>query len=361
MEHDDFGRRQVWLSTRDRAYEEKLYQFLTYHYGQRMEVHRSLELAEGFVPDEGSLLLTDRDEEEPARFGETVRLTPGETGGGINVYQSGHEIARQLLRLRGGADSSKEAASAEEQPDLCRARESVFGSAGAGGVFTVCSPVGGCGVSSFAMTLAQCLQENCEGRVLFLAPEPSFPWQLFFRSSAPYNLSDLLYSLLTEEGTGAAWEAELDRVLSRQESGVWFIRPLTSLRDLELLSNRELALLFGKLRKRFAWIVCDPGCCGGSLSEKILELSDRIYLLKRQNPVDDKKTENYLSSLELVPEEGNALRGRMKVMTVRRGRKGQFLPEEKAIFLRKDALLKPDPGTAYYKKVRELAIGDADA
>lgn len=383
-------RTELWLELRDEAYEQKLYRFLAYHYGDRFELHHYREFAEGVRPSRESLLLTDVEEDygkttssngaPNLSFGRTVLLTAGESIGGINLYQSGHEIAKALLER----DAAEKAFVRAENAREAEKEEAISGGflpqepvEKRGQWIVVYSPVGGGGTSTLAMQLAAALKESINGRVLYLCLEEMPAWELYFKSETGFSLSDLLYYLGAEpkgsENTAGASavcfgeEAFLseqwwNKLITEQPGGLSFIRPAAG-GDLRLMTETELKKLTELLRKRFRYIVADMG--GGASKENRLlwQYCDKLLLLTLPTESAKLKLRSFLRELERGPEEYAELMHKTRL--VYRGKPddkeeasnpaARILPLEKQLFKKQDRLMVPNKDSAYYKRVAALA------
>ena len=338
-------RPQIWLRMKDSAYEERLYHFLTYHYGNRMEVHRYEEYREGLKPRADSLILTDEEGGTEA-FGKRIPLTAGGEEG-ISLYQSGHKIAGQLLEKSCPGEVSGPLTPAGSPPEP-----------GRGKLLSVYSPVGGCGKSVFARALAECLYAETGGRVLYLSLEGASEWRLFYRAEKTYNLSDLLYGLLLNMGQRDKIPDLLERVLCRQESGIYFIQPCTSFEDLNLLTPGETEELITILQENFEWIICDMNTAFHSVNRSFIQQSRRCFLLSAAGREAQAKLEDFFQGLEIYGELCQQIKE--KTLLLRRGRlkeeRGEYsLPEERDLFSDRDKLLRYNTRSAYYQRVREIA------
>ncbi len=347
-------RQQVWLRMEDQNYEKKLYSFLNHHYGNVMELHRYDECSGGTSPARECLFLTDSDEDDS--FGRRIPLTLGESDDGIDLYQSGHSIAQQILER---VEREMQA----EVPVLTQsfAQEVMLpqNTEGDGKMLSVYSPVGGSGKTSFAITLAQCLMRIGNGKVLYLNLEGASDWQRYFNAPSAYNFSDLLYNTLMKLEEGRMQE-QLEKMVHQQANGVFFIRPCTSFEDLSVLTAEELRQLIRILKKAFSWIICDMNTAFHGVNRIFMTESCRCFLMKQSRPGARMKIRDFMDSLEIC--EGNAEDWRRHLTLVEWGRRKEkeggcdyWLPEERDIFFSKDRLFYPDENTDYYQRVMEIA------
>jgi hypothetical protein len=379
MSMDEYPeRRPIWVRTKDPMYEEKLCHFLTYHYGDRMEVHPFEDDTEGMRPGVHSLLLTDCPQEAGEAFERVIPLTFGEQPGCINLYQSGHRIAEQILRcgsaseealsLRIGAllrtDGFAEGTLSEtgflkENPPGTGFLPEKSAEPKEGTLLSVFSPIGGCGKTTLAMALAEGLAEAQRGSVLYLNMEGASAWSLFYRNETGYNLSDFLYRLLLNGEAEAENEAQLERMVTHQETGVFFIQPCTSFDDLNLLSPMEVEKLLRLLRRRFDWIVCDMNTAFHSVNRLWIQASRRCFLLANAEKEASVKIRDFLESLDIY--EGLSTSFREKTVFLRRGGRGErgatadvLLPECRDLLYQRDHLWHLNRDSNYYQKIREI-------
>ena len=345
-------RQQIWLRTQDPAYEEKLRHFLTYHYGNRLDVHRYEEYREGLHPAGNSLILTDAVMED-GEFGRVIPLTLGEAPGAINLYQSGHRIAQQIFEEEdvGRAPCLPGPVGAAEPEKKEEKRASLI---------AVYSPVGGSGKTTLAMALAECISRETGGRVLYLNLEGGAAWRLFYRHEKTLNLSDLLYSMLLDPEQKEKQAQLLEQVLSRQENGVYFIEPCTSFEDLNLLSPGEVTQLLNLLSIGCDWMVCDMNTAFHSVNRLFLQEAQRCLTVIGEEREDREKLRDFFRSLEVYEEVFRMLKEKTRLL--RRGRQrgrgeeaDSFLPEEKELYHKREGLLQFNRDSAYYQRVQEIA------
>ena len=223
---------QVWVDLTDRRYAKRLIDFLTIRYGDQMQV---MEAGENRGPEDG-ILLTDK-KQSNVFCDQTIWVSAGQ---GLNPYQSGHQIAKEILAKREGWGVKEEPA--------------VF-SGKMGEWVSVYSPVGGIGKTTLAMGLADILAKK--KKVLFISMEGPSSWTLYYQYPLSYTLSDFFYSYLVE----AAEERgrSLQEMTSRQSNGVFFLPPCLYPDDLMELTKEEIEDWMRLLRQNFDYVVADLG------------------------------------------------------------------------------------------------------
>lgn len=352
-------KKKVWINSVDKEYEERLIAFLGFHYGNFLEVH-PFSPENGFEGSEKDILLTDTEVEKGSFPGKQLMFTEGDDRNGINVFQSGHSIAQTLISFADPMENNQSIEAEMNTPPLSINRNE-FSVDKEGKVLAVFSPIGGCGVSTFARTLAQVLQEECQGSILYLSMEAASDWRVFYRNESANNLSDLLYCLLEEESV--SFDDELHLAAQRQLNGVYFIKPCTSYKDLRALTTEEWRSFFTRLAKRFSYVVLDMNGALSELHEKIFQIADRIYLLQRDSATDAAKIQSFNAEIAAGPEFKTILRG--KAVNVIRRTSGTrdkslySLPEDRDIFCRKDDRMLIKPDSRYLKKIREIVKKEA--
>ena len=153
-------------------------------------------------PDLESILLTDQ-EQRKNEYGQILWVSAEE---GLNPYQSGHKIAREILKKK----------------EAWHLNEEILNFGGQSGEWvSVYSPIGGVGKSTLAMGLADVLAQK--KKVLFLSLEGPSAWPLYFQYPLAYNLSDFFYCFLM--GNKEKWIKQIKEMTYRQKNGVYFLSP----------------------------------------------------------------------------------------------------------------------------------------
>lgn len=233
---------QVWVDLEDRRYAKRLMEFLSVRYGNAMQVLPAGK--KGVKPDGAGIYLTDRlMEAEPEQFeqyGKSLLISPDK---GINPYQSGHQIAKQILDTH---ETQKRTERKEAEEPAAEPRS-------LGQWISVFSPVGGIGKSTLAMGLADILAG--QKKVLFLSLEGPSAWPLYFQYPLAYTLSDYFFCYLIE---GPEEKAErLQEMTFHQANGSYFLPPCLYPDDLLELSETELTEWMQLLRSQYDFVVAD--------------------------------------------------------------------------------------------------------
>ena len=309
---------QVWVDLQDHRYAKRLIQFLTLRYGDKMKVSRLGKELPG--PESAAVLLTDR-EEAPELF-ELVILVSREKG--LNPYQSGHEIAREILE-------KYEYEGFKEDPVPFGVREGEW--------VSVYSPVGGIGKSTLAMGLADILAESSQ--VLMLSLEGPSAWILHYQYPKAYNLSDFFYCFLI--GDPGTRRQQLMEMVHRQENGVYFLPPCVYPDDLTELSKDELTGWMKLLKESFDYVIADLGCQMIRPQRQILTMSDKVCYLIDHSSEGQAKWQDF---------QVKTRTGRDSWIFCRRGDGGKtgeiLLPEEVQLYEMQEGKRRFRKDSAYY-------------
>lgn len=356
------NRIQVWFKTADTDYENKLCAFLQYHYAHRMEVHHYSEWSEGgILPKPNAVLLTDG-EADSSGFSKVIELTADEIKEKpqeIGMYQSGHKIAKRIIRaVEKNGFEEKEGESGMETEELLSPWGAAAGSFQPHRVWSVYSPTGGVGKTSFAITLSQVLSGAFHRKVLYLNLENVSSYPNYF-DRTEYALGDLLYAFLLGR-TDSEWEEMLDRVLTEHSTGFYSIAPCVNYEDVMGLTRDEIQRLTQRLSEHFDFIICDFDTSFRGPTEKFLSASDRIFLLWKGNSVSDERRVTFERMIE-ESAQFNELFERTKV-TVGRGNAECYtrflLPEDQCPVRidAKDGRLLPDDRKSEYRAAVEEIV-----
>lgn len=164
------------------------------------------------------------------------------------------------------------------------------------GLYCVFSPAGGCGKTSFSLAYAQELSHRKpDQKVLYWSLQRTEDWPLYFHSASGYNLSDILYSLLSEDTLQL--EEVLEKAAQCQENGVYLILPCNDTKDLSNLEEKDLDRLLLFLTRVFGTIICDMNSCYDAFNERIMRKSERIFFIVNDLSMVRIKWENFLEQL----------------------------------------------------------------
>ena len=269
---------QVWVDLKDRRYAKRLAEFLMLRYNEIMQVDLVNEV--NYKPNLESILLTDREERKEA-YGQILWVSVEE---GLNPYQSGHKIAREILKM-------KENWHLKEEVSDFKGRKGEW--------ISVYSPVGGIGKSTLAMGLADILA--CRKKVLFISLEGPSAWNLFFRYPLSYNLSDFFYCFLM--GGPDDWKKRISEMTYQQKNGVYFLPPcqypddMLELRDSEIISWMEL------MKENFDYVIADMGCLMLRPNRVILKHSSKQCFVVDTREEGRKKWQNFSMEQEALSEQ----------------------------------------------------------
>ena len=149
---------RVWVDLKDKRYAKRLTEFLMHRYSEMMQV--SILYDTNYKTDLDSILLTDKESQREG-YGNVIWVSDHE---GLNPYQSGHKIAREILKQKEDWHLNEEILPFGKRK---------------GEWISVYSPIGGIGKSTLAMGIADVLARK--RKVLFITLEGPSAWKLFFQ------------------------------------------------------------------------------------------------------------------------------------------------------------------------------------
>lgn len=234
-----------------------------------------------------------------------------------------------------------------------------------GRILSVYSPIGGCGKTTMAITMGECLAElRPKQRTLYFNLEGTSDWPVYFRSKGEFTLSDFLYSMLLEKPDINTAGKYIEDITLRQESGVFFLEPCNVFEDLTVLDESEVQYLMDILIQHFDYIICDLNSAFHSINHYFMRYSHTRFLLSNgtlQGQSKMAKFKDAIRQLQLEQEilgsgtcfiqVGNPGRSRNKNQEM------QMLPLQKDLYIEKNGLLCIRHNTEWYKKVRGVAEG----
>ncbi len=271
----------VRIRLRDKEYEQKMEEYLSMRYGERIEMG-----GEGG----NGVVITDRPEDTE---GSGILLNfDNESSEGISAYQSMDEIARMILKQgeKQGYELTEDVPEKLEEGVGQYSEEQPF--SGLRGVF---SPVGGCGKTTFSIAYCEAAAQKYPGKkILYWNAEGAADWQMFFESSCPYTMSDLIYCLLMKEEHMQEYVRE---IAVGQDNGIFFIKPCTSFQDLNVLEGKELSQLLRVLTEHFDLVICDMNTAFENINRQILRLSQTRYYLVSDMPGGWLKLQDFAENL----------------------------------------------------------------
>lgn len=166
------------------------------------------------------------------------------------------------------------------------------------GLWSVFSPIGGCGKTTFAMALCEALAARFRSqKVLYFSIQGAEDWPLYFRDPSSLGVGHLLYNLLVHSDV-AEVDDYVQEVAMGQENGVFFIRPCDSFSDVNALSAQELDTLFGLLKKYFDYVICDMNNAFESVNRQILAMSERRFYVVSDRVVAIQKWDSFCQSID---------------------------------------------------------------
>ncbi len=310
---------QVWVDLQDRRYAKRLVEFLTLRYGDMMQV--DLLNNEKYKPDLESVFLTDREERKEG-YGQIIWVSAEE---GLNPYQSGHKIARDILKRK----------------ETWHLKEETVEFGGKKGEWiSVYSPVGGIGKSTLAMGLADILAHK--NKVVFISLEGPSAWNLYFRYPLNYNLSDFFYCFLM--GRPEEWKKQIDEMTCQQKNGMYFMPPcqypddLLELRDGEVINWMEL------LKDNFDYVIADMGCQMLRPNRVILQHSNKKCFIV------DARLEGRMKWQNFMVEQGNLKEQWIFSRYEEKSKQGEIcLPEDNGIFEFQEGIKQFSKKSMYYR------------
>ncbi len=196
----------------------------------------------------------------------------------ISKYQDSDSIARAVM------DYAQEGAGAL-MPQDCR-------------MIAVCSPVGRCGKTMFALTLAMLAAE--EGRTMYLNLEGYSGFEPLFRTTYRSDTADLVY---------AAGEEEQNLAMLMESSVESFgsldiVPPVFFPEDIRDISCRDWKTFLARASEAGAYktIVLDAGMQVSGVTD-LLEMCDRWYMPVLQDPVSRAKISQFDRNMEALGKE----------------------------------------------------------
>ncbi len=318
---------QVWVDLEDKRYAKRLAEFLKLRYSDSMQV--ALMNGEEQKPDLNSILLTDREQRKEG-YGQILWVSADE---GLNPYQSGHKIAREILKKKETWHLNEEVLTFGGQP---------------GEWISVYSPVGGVGKSTLAMGLADVLAQK--KKVLFLSLEGPSAWSLYFQYPLTYNLSDFFYCFLM--GSKEEWKKQIKEMAYRQKSGVYFLSPCLYPDDLLEMRDNEVVGWMELLKENFDYVVADLSCQMIRPLRLILQHSTKPCFLVDQKADGRAKWKDFQLLNEDIREHWVFFRH------ADRSKQGEIcLPEDTGIFEVKDGIKRFVPESMYYTCLEKVVEG----
>ena len=318
---------QVWVDLKDKRYAKRLVDFLMLRYSDDMQV--SILNDTNFKVDLDSVLLTDQENRKDG-YGQILWVSADE---GLNPYQSGHKIAREILKKKETWHLNEEVLTFEKKK---------------GEWISVYSPIGGIGKSTLAMGIADVLART--KKVLFITLEGPSAWNMFFQYPFHYDLSDFFYCFLM--GGPEEWAKQIKEMICRQKNGVYFLSPcqypddLLELHDIELLSWMEL------LKENFEYVVVDLGCQMIRPHRVILQNSNKHCFIVDQRAEGRVKWQNFVLTC------GERKDQRIFYRYEDKSKQGEIcLPEDSEIFEFQDGIKQFSRKSMYYNCLRKAVEG----
>ena len=202
-------------------------------------------------------------------------------------------------------------------------------------IVCVCSPIGGCYSSTFALALAQ--YYSLGGKTLFISFDPFFEYPGEEKNMAEKNLTDLMYFIQAGEPGLAGFIGNM----AMRRNSLDYLSGVSHWFDIQEISRETMHTLIEFLNSSCDYenIVFDMRIMGGAGIE-LLAGSKTVYLLKRygynaSRAVDEWKRQirfaNYSSILEktreLVIPHDELLEGNYDFDILLKGHLGQFIEE----------------------------------
>ncbi|MCF0135494.1 MAG: hypothetical protein HUJ69_03625 [Lachnospiraceae bacterium] len=266
-------KRYVVMELSDSLHRDRLKEFLNRHYGESLcvwgpgeEISGERDGAEEMVT---VAYFTDRvpGEEERRKLEEKYfPVLTMEQGEELDLYQSGHGIAKAVFSGIIRAERARELAARQTLPEDFEDRspdwlsvtekkteEEQIKQEYKGRAYLVSGAAGGLGVTTLAAELAKVF--GTYGRTLLLDLCSPSSWSGTGEEEG--GLSELIYSFLAEPKE--VLEDRVEEFCQQQDDGIWGLRPAEDPRDLWTLRPEEGRALTQIIRSHFDYVIIDGG------------------------------------------------------------------------------------------------------
>ncbi|HHV99147.1 MAG TPA: AAA family ATPase [Clostridiaceae bacterium] len=297
------GRLNLVIADHDEDYVKSFSDFLTYKYSNRFQISyfTKYDCLLDFIENEGKkvdILLLDIDmyaEDMPFdKVGTVIILTGGNQlvknteHKQINKYQHGDRIVGDIIEAYSMEDRGINQRIYTNKNKTTR-------------IVTFFSPAGGSGTTCVALgSSVQCAMRGMT--VLYLDFQTLNSTKLFFEFSKTRGLSDILYSLKEKE-TDIAAKIEALRCVD-EEYNIHFFAPAQSGVELWEVTPEEYAAFIRQIRNMgyYDVIFIDSSADFALRNAEILETSDRVFIIVRQDTLSAKKAKVLLDEMNILEQ-----------------------------------------------------------
>jgi len=300
------ARLSLVIADRDEDYVKRFSDFLTYKYSNRFQVSyfTKYDCLLDFIENEGKkidILLVDINmytEDMPFdKAGTVIILTCGNQPVNdtrckqykhINKYQHGDRLVGEIIETYFMENNV--------------INECVYtNKSRTGRVVTFFSPSGGSGTTCVALgSSVQCAMRGAT--VLYLDFQTLSTTKMFFESSKAHGLSDILYSI---KDTGADVAAKIEALRCVDEKyNIHFFAPAQSGTELWEVVPEEYATFIQQIRGMgyYDIIFIDTSAYFVLRNAEILEVSDRVFIIVRQDNLSIKKLKTLFSEMDILEQ-----------------------------------------------------------
>lgn len=299
------------IGDRDEKYIKRLSDYITFHYGEKIEIYSFTELGllEAFLQkNQVNSVLVGK---SFLRIRETI---PQKT---VFVYLSegieteNHENMHTLLKYQSVDALVKEIMS------LCSEQISGLFSGKRPGergrVILFESPAGGVGTTTIAASCAIYFARQGK-KVLYVNLESFGGTEDIFSCEGRFDFGDVIYALMSRK---ANLSLKLESVVKQDISGVCFIEPCRKPMDLRSLKAEDAVTLFETLSGDgiYDYIIVDRNSGLESLDDTLRGLADEIILVTNGYAAENRKLQKFYQTICIYEEKENAaISGKMKIL-----------------------------------------------
>lgn len=297
------GRLNLVIADHEEDYVKRFSDFLTYKYSNRFQISyfTKYDCLLHFIENESrkiDILLVDVDMYGKGipfdKAGTVIILTCGNQPANytecrqINKYQHGDKLVGDIIEVY--------ALENEEGNERVYTNNDRTAK-----IVTFFSPAGGSGTTCVALGLSvQCAMRGMT--VLYLDFQTLNSTKMFFASPKVRGLSDILYSL---KGNGADMAAKIEALRCvDEEFNIHFFAPAQSGAELWEVTPEEYVAFIRQIRAMgyYDVIFIDASADFALRNAEILETSDRVFIIVRQDSLSIKKAEVLFDEMSILEQ-----------------------------------------------------------